>query len=164
VGAMAMPPASHFPMQGVDFVEGDVLHLGVLAKMRDDVAAKHPLIVLAAALTQTREVLLAEALDQIGYGRRVPFLLLVGERIAAFVDQMAQPLRLDAGVGGVPIAEVANGIAALAATAVDVIQNERAMAGGGDASAEASHALFAAVVVNPIALLGHRQVANDGVR
>ena len=99
-------------------------------------------------------MLLEEALDQIVNGRGSALGLQLSQRITALIDLPFEFPRLLAGAGDGPIGKCADGVAPLAPRPVLVGQHKGAMAGGGDADAEARQGR---VVCDPIALRGRRR-------
>src|SRR6202030_4772454 len=83
-------------------LEGDVRYLQLLER-RADMIVEHAPVICGGAGTLAHQVLGLETLDQIGHGRRGPFGLDVGQRIAALVDQPTQPLCLSTGRRGRPV-------------------------------------------------------------
>ena len=154
VGDVGTAVTGDLAVQGVDVRGLDFVDLGVREVRTDVPCDQHPIVPRSVRAQRRLDVLGHKALDQLGHGRRVALGLDVGEGIAALVDEAAKPLGLGACCGRLPVGTVAYGVAALAAGSRPVRENERPMAGGGDATAEAGDGV---VVIDLIALHGRWQ-------
>ena len=124
-----------------------------------DVVGEHLPVVIRGARPLARQVLGLEPVAQLGHGRRRALGLDLGHGIFALVDRLPQPPGLGTGGGGGPVAQAADGVAALPAVRVRSSTRSRD-ARGGDAGSEAS---TASSKVSRLPLAGLGSLLDQGI-
>ena len=160
VGGVGRAALGDLAVEGVDVLESDIGHLGVLAEVRLDVQLQQVAVFEGGAGALLRKVLRPEALDQVEHSGRGALVLDVTERVAAVLNLTPKFARPVTGLRRPPHRSIADGERALPSRPGRVSQDEPAVRISGDAGTEAGNV---GIDGDGLALLGKWKPPHDGV-